>query len=55
MLLLLQIEKAKAVVYGMPSGDIPEIFRSADDSSDDDSEVEILEESMPQKRSINLC
>lgn len=55
----MQIQDAKDVVYGMPDGDIPQIFRSAGDESQEDPEIEFLEESGPYKKKTkvvyNLC
>ena len=52
-----QVKEAKDTVYGMPNGEIPEIFRSPDGESEEDSDVEFLEERTPAKRikAIDLC
>lgn len=52
-----QVKEAKDIVYGMPNGEIPEIFRSPDGESEEDSDVEFLEERTPAKRikAIDLC
>ena len=47
---------AKHVVYGMPNGDVPTIFQSTEES-EEDSDVEFLEECTPAKKikAIDLC
>lgn len=54
---MLQVEQAKNIVYSMPSGDVPEIFRCTEGDSEEDSDVEFLEERTPAKkaRAIDLC
>lgn len=46
---MLQIEKAKAEVFAMPTDEVPALFRSLQEESSS-SDVEIIGEIVPAKR-----